>query len=716
MKLRARTLLDLAVTVVGLVACLAAVVLINLIASERSVALDLTGSGANRISDRTRTTLDALRGDFTVVLAINSQTVPDPVAFRAITDLLRNIDSRSDSVTFTPLDLASNAAQRDLAQLVQTVLDRDREALPDRISLIETSAQRLDRTARSLRDLADAFEGVRDAIPDTDPSAATNRAYFSQRAGLLRVAASDIDDFTTQIRGELETPTGPPAGPDRTPIPDIDRFLTPLSDSARAIDDQLASLARDLTAFARSEAVDAGARDGASPLPGRINAQRDLLAQLADDVDRAEPLEALRVGTALQTGEVMLVLGPPDAPSGNTTVAVPTSALLVDTSTLESLELSGATWSTQRAEELLASALGAITNPAPPIVVLTHGETESGLIERAQFQGFTRRLSQRGIDLLEWAAANNPSPPSTLDLDPAGARPVVYVTLNPDSTAPSTGQPNQAGSQRAIRFADALRTVLEGGAPVLLSANPSLFPTYGDTDPLNPLIEPFGVSLRSGTPLLAESRSASGRTISTNLTTPGNLEGHPIAEAINALPALFPWPVPVEISDPQLASPLLTASPQNAWAEGEWITFKQTTPDARATIPSQPQPGGLRDETRNEWTLAATASRPHPDTGKPQRLVVVGSNGWYLDSITTLGTAQNQRSVFTYPANAELLEAAVLWLAGQEDLIARSATATPIATVKPLEPSRLRTLRWTLLLGLPAGVLALGVLTRLVFG
>lgn len=716
MKLRPRTLLDLCVTAIGVTACLATVVLLNLIAGERSAAIDLTGSGANRLSERTRNTLESLEGDYRLVLAINSQTVPDPGAFRAITDLLENIDARSGSITFIPIDLATTAATRDLAGLVGDLLDRDPEALDDRIALIESGADRLDRTAESLRAIADAFEAIRAAIPDSDPSAATNRAYFNQRAGLLRVAASDIEDFTARMRAELDSPTGPPAGADRAPIPDTDRFLKPLADSARAIDDQLAALVRDLTAFARAEAVSPEARDAASPLPARLNTERDRLAQLIDAVDRAEPLEALRVGTALQTGEVLLVIGPPDAPSGNTTVAVPTSALLVDTQALESLQLSGATWSTQRAEELLASALGAITNPAPPIVVLTHGEVERDLIQRPQFQALTRRLGQRGIDLIEWAAANDPNPPSTLDLDPSGARPVVYVTLNPDSTAPSTGQPNQAGSQRAVRFAEALRTVIEDGAPVLLSANPSLFPTYGDTDPLNPLLEPFGLVLRSGTPLLSESRTTAGRTISTNLVAPGNLEDHPIAEAINALPMFLAWPIPVDITDPQAARPFLTASPPNAWAEGEWITFKQTTPQARATLPNQPQPGGLRDETREVWIFGASASRPHPDSGKPQRLVVVGSNAWYLDPITQQQTAQNQRSVYTYPANAELMEAAVLWLAGQEDLIARSATATPIATVKPLEASTLRTLRWTLLLGLPAGVLVLGVITRAIFG
>ena len=124
MKLRPRTLLDLAVTGVGLVACLAAVVLINLIASERGTAIDLTNSGANRLSDRTRSALRTLEGDYTVVLAVNSQTVPDPGAFRAITDLLQNIENRSDNVTFTPLDLATTSAARELADLVQGILDR----------------------------------------------------------------------------------------------------------------------------------------------------------------------------------------------------------------------------------------------------------------------------------------------------------------------------------------------------------------------------------------------------------------------------------------------------------------------------------------------------------------------------------------------------------------------------------------------------------------
>ena len=74
------------------------------------------------------------------------------------------------------------------------------------------------------------------------------------------------------------------------------------------------------------------------------------------------------------------------------------------------------------------------------------------------------------------------------------------------------------------------------------------------------------------------------------------------------------------------------------------------------------------------------------------------------------------RVALVSPGNAELFEAAVLWLAGQDELIATSAGARSTAMVKPLSPGSLTALRWGLIAGLPLMTLGLGILWRLARG
>lgn len=713
MNIRPRNTMALLVTAVGLIGVTTAMVFLNLLAATTPVRVDLTLAGTHRLSTRTENLLAGLTQDFEMVLAVDSQAVPDADAYLRVVDTLTTIAGSKSHVTFSLIDLATGESAAESAAVLQRLAERDAESIEAQIALIERAAERLDVVAAFLDTLADQLLNVRDAIPDGSTSAVTNRGYFEQRAGLMRVASADLLNVTRTARQELASPTGPTAGPPGHPasLPNTDQFLQPFINVSGTIDEQFASLARELRSFAQAPAIDPATRDAASPIPAMLSDQRDRLAILTDELTRAEPLEAIRVGTALETGEVLLVIGPPSAGA----VAVPISALLTLTDVVDAMGLSSSTWSAQRAEDLVASAIGSLVNPDPPIVVLTHGEPRTGVIEAPTLQGFIRRLSLRGVDVAEWAAAVNPEPPELSRLDPNQLRPRVYVTLNPDSTAPSLqGQPDQAGTQRALRFAEALRTVIDRGEAVLLSANPSIFPTYGDTDPLTPIVESFGLQLGSATPILAERLSPQGRQVITDLALAGNGSGHRIAEAVRGLGVFLPWAVPITADEG--ASPLITFASDESWGESEWLNLWQTPRDRRAALTNQPQPAGPRDLTSPEWTLAAAVSRPNPETGKPQRFVVVGSNGWYLDPIANQQTQQNQQSVLTYPGNIELLEASVFWLAGQDELISRSMTAEQIATVKPLDAAQLATLKWSLLLGLPSLVLGLGVISRLLFG
>ena len=96
--------------------------------------------------------------------------------------------------------------------------------------------------------------------------------------------------------------------------------------------------------------------------------------------------------------------------------------------------------------------------------------------------------------------------------------------------------------------------------------------------------------------------------------------------------------------------------------------------------------------------------------------MVVGSNGWFFDQITRAGSVVDNRTVYEAPANLELLEAAVYFLAGQDERIAQSASGRTMPTIRPMTGSEIGMMRWLLAAGLPGVILLLGVLHRILRG
>ncbi len=77
---------------------------------------------------------------------------------------------------------------------------------------------------------------------------------------------------------------------------------------------------------------------------------------------------------------------------------------------------------------------------------------------------------------------------------------------------------------------------------------------------------------------------------------------------------------------------------------------------------------------------------------------------------------QDGRVVPVNPGNAELFEAAVLWLAGEDELVAQSAGARATPLVGDIAPGRLAAVRWALVAGLPLATLILGIAWRVTRG
>lgn len=687
----------------------ASAILAGVLASHTRVRADLTATGAHRLSPRAERLVDLVDQPTEIVFAIDHARA-DRLAVDLVTDVLRAYERSNPQITLRSIDLSSTRGLAETDALLEVTARRESERAARAEDTLRASLQSTATLTTELELLAGELDAVRAAITGQDQPSANNRAFFEQRAGLARVAARNLTDQSDGVLRSLETPDGP-AG-----LISSDRLAPALALTWRAQREQLTDLADQVSAFATSPLATPNSAALAHAAANRASRARDLAAVTQERLERVPRLDTLRVARALESGEALLVIGPPE----QGVAAVDLDTLLPSTEVLEQLGVSPAGFIGPKAQELIATALGQLVRPDRPVVVFTHAGRPGELLGGSAnyFTKVVERLAAKGIDSLEWAAAESPEPPDLTALDPTGRRPVVYLSVAADSTA-GTGEGQLNGAERSRQLAAALQRLIDAGKPVLISLNPSIFPTYGDTDPMATLAAPFGIQARTGLTLLRDKPTPGGREADPFTTVVSAEKDHPIAGTIRGLRTMLPWAVPMDLSPAPDATawPLLVhadADAGAAWAESRWLRLWSTPANNRNLLRDQPvfDTGDAREPS---WTLAAAAQRT--TRFGTTRVLVVGSNGWATDGIV-IGTEQlvDGRVTTRFPGNGALLDAAILWLAGQDDLIAPGADARPVATIKPLSAGQLATLRWVLLGLIPAAILIAGAGVRAAFG
>jgi hypothetical protein len=375
------------------------------------------------------------------------------------------------------------------------------------------------------------------------------------------------------------------------------------------------------------------------------------------------------------------------------------------------------------AEELLASGVDSLQARTRPIVVFINPAPVPLAPAYDQMHGVVDRLALMGIDCAEWMLSRSVDPPALAELDPGHTRPVVYVPLNIKASSPQ-------GATLMARLADTVGRLVERGERVLFSVAPSPLRAIGAPDPMVSFLEPLGLVADSGRPLLREMAAPNRRLVTDEMviTSPG--ADHPVSASIRGITTAFVWPIPItfdsakaEAAHTKLAAVVSVPADPALWAESQWQDFYERRERA-ATIPAKDSPADL---VGGPWTIAAALERPvasdTPGTGTgtgagtTQRILVVGSFGWFFDPIAmaTAGMVDGRLAPVA-PGNLELFTAGVMWLAGLDDRIAPGPVAGGVPTIPPLDPGTLALIRWSLIAGVPVGVLALGVAWRMMKG
>lgn len=696
-------------TTILLVAVTVAVVLATALADARRVRFDATATREHTLSSRTAALLKGLTRPHEIVVVADFSNV-DPRARDRIGDVLEEYARSSSLITYSRIDTSSVADRAAYSGLLDRLAELHRERLQMHLDAAQAATAGAAGLAQAMPVLADRLTALAGALP---PSDARSRV-FSEAGGAARNWAADLAHVTAASQAALAERV---AG---STIPAVDRAVQALLAPLRRLMDELEPLRVYLED--QLPTLSGPAADAARSAATAASTLRDQAASDADRLMRLPSLELMGIIRAIEMGPAAIVVSPTGATAVNFEALFPSR---------KQIEISGGRQADLRfsGEELIATAIGALSSDAAPIVAFIHAGAQrlldaSGRPDsneaRTLMERLTEQLALRRIDAREWAVTLDRERPtfegSTLG---GGRRPVVWVVI------PILGS-SQDSMARIGQLADALKSLIDAGENVLLSLEPSTLPSVGEADPMARLAEPFGVIVDSGRPLLRRISSPRGWTVLPGQEIIGGGGDHPVAAALRDQRTLLPWPLPITLLPPSSDGPaedereswplLAVAAGSDTWGESQWLEFRALPPAQRSMVSNPPQPEEKWDNLAGPWIVAAAAQRRAPSGGAPQRMIVVGANGWHFDQFTQQTRVVDGVTGLSFPGNGDLFESAIYWLAHQDELVAPSSRTRRIPTIPALAPPTLAALRWSLVAGLPALVLGIGLALRLLRG
>lgn len=707
------------------VACL----LIAVLGSRFHLRWDATGAGQFTLSQRTRAALERVVQPTTIVVSADLSAL-DQAARRRMADLLFELSRACPRIRSTWIDTSSATASSDLGRLLASLvepiapdLDRQREALLD-------AARGARSSAEGMRALSDALKSLAEEADASGSPLSTGRTNPRDQAGLVRTIAASLDAAAEAIDDAARHSV---AG---VPLPAVDAAKDaasePLEKAARAAG-AVAEYADAVLAQNPPAAVASAART----LRSLASAERDAAARSADvlvQLKRSDPLIVARV--LEQTNTVL--------------VASARGTIALDFATLFPAASAGGTPGSAdvlfAGEQMIATALSALTHPVAPIAVFVHAQAASLLDERgeptpaarAAFARLFERMRLTMTTPAEWAVVSRPLRPELSTLDPTGDRPVVWIVL--PAPARMAGDARAAGAHadrtaRVRSLAQAVETLITSGEHVLLCVEPSDLPSLGEPDPIADASAALGIKVDSGRPILRSESSPQGRLTWTFQVVTPSRGNHPISHAVAGLRIVLPWASPIELHPPAgtRAWPLLSLEQaEGGWGEANWFALRDVVARglARPLTPILLADPPTLDPSRDAaaptdgFIVAAAAERQRPAAStprraqerSPQRIVVVSSPEWLHDGYSQASESVSGRRVPLFPGNLELFEASLAWLACLDDQIAPGPQAFTVPTIQPIPDGLLLPIRVLLIVGLPVLVLITGGLLRIVRG
>lgn len=749
--------------------------MLGVIGSRVSARFDLTSTREHQLSPQTRSILARLDRPVELVVAADLSSL-DPALRQRTLDVLDKFSVEGARIgTASPASTSAGNSPTAAARFKTTIIDTSSAAGQQRydelLSRLAKGAEAgiakqlegvnaaIDSTKSASAELAAAAEtmlairamlGKPDSTPAQAASMDTIRRFFEDQAAVCRAFSKSLADAAARAADRLSQP-----GESGLPVPPLDSAVLLVRPELGKLAGDLPNLNSALDRFALTQGVPVEASSKASELSKSIANLRDRLARRVAEIDAFRPLPIVTLARAILRTRAAILIADPAAHSGaaGTSNAARRDMVAIDPDALlpqlpASSDQHASLDARFRTEELIAAGVASMLNDTRPTAVFVHaGEKRLMPSFAPWWSGVASRLALRGIDCNEWPVMLDEQPPVIAGATPseagavnpvasASAAPVVYIMVGLEVR-------RAEDAARLSKLSAALSRLIRDGKCVLVSAAPSNLPSGGAADPMAEPLEALQIKADTGLVLLEESRgiTASGnqRAVAPDFTIIGSASPtsgsdaapHAIASAVAGSPTYLPWVIPISRLAPRAntapnpgaapatdstdvsLTPILTISAKpRVWAESEWLQLWQTPADQRLRVP-QPAMDSPRDKpSTNDWWVGVAAERRSPAFSRPQRVVVIGSPAWYFDIIADAQSAVDGRVTYAAPGNFELLHASIAWLAGRDDLIARSAGVMASPRLPELSDGGLRSMRIALIGGVPMLVLVLGAIWR----
>ena len=350
------------------------------------------------------------------------------------------------------------------------------------------------------------------------------------------------------------------------------------------------------------------------------------------------------------------------------------------------------------------------------------------------FKALTKQLVESNFEIAEWNLTD-PAPP-----EPTEGRQQVLLLLPPAPAIPSPQIPiPQFGPAQLERVRSAID---DRGTPAIFLAHfippqqvaqnrPPISLPYSYSPYLQ---EDWGIYVMSDHLVMAfdKSKNQPGKF---NFSQPKNqymrlsyFTDHPIGKPLQAQRMLWrlicPVTVPVDENDNPTMPQGVTYSPLLQVPQGRndiWASrrFMELFQERYASDDFLVEPKYGAGDVEAPFDVAAAATRTGDDSHKPSRIVVlpmaISLLDGYLDAKVDTGGAEvsGERMSSSPPrANADVIINSVYWLSGHESFISRGPVR--IKPVELLPAKTMSAIRWSVTLGIPALILAIGGIVMLI--
>lgn len=674
--------INLAIFLISVLVILVALNFFSLQPSFRA-QIDATKTRAYSLSPQTRNLLSDLEGDWTIALLVSERYI-DPPLRRQVDEVLRRFSEAAPSITVQRIDPTDPGS----LEAYDAILAELQMIYADLVQTYDVALDEGERAFTDLQDFARQHAGPLQSLLSVIPREKAQAEQLQARALNMNVLATQAEKAIAVIHDFRSSD-------DVQPIPDYDAARSTLVTALTQWGNQCQDIAFIFEKWLELPDLDVNVLSYLAETRGEYEVMAQKLVTAADPLARLAPLELSRIGRQIQSGECALIMGPDRAAS------IRSSQLFPQTISRPTATAAVTFDQRFRGEQLIASTIRSLIIDHMPLVVFVHGDDRSLFRpgdRQADLVGVKDILTLARFEVKEWAVGRKMTRPKAKK-----GQPVVWIVVRPvrplsqESIEPSEGE---------LRLIDATSLLIDEGESVMLSIYPSPLPHFGQSDPWRKVVSILELEIDTSRAVFEKIRGPAGIDVKEHGQVIQTFtDDHPVAVAVNGLPAYFNLPLSIDIPETSLSGSTFSVIAHiepgpNRWLEPDWYRGANNVDDPK------------EDEYFDDpLPLVIAIDRPHPIERSRQRCMLFGSGGWMLtyiaDRVYSIG---GNRVALEFPGNYELMLASIAWLAGMDELIAPSPMTQEIARLQNITPADRRRWLWLTLVGLPSACVALGLM------